>query len=61
MCSALLGTSLLRFVKLNNSKGPNFHHNEMFVEPGRSMNVLLIIFINGCDFQMLVISVVEKQ
>ena len=36
---------------------PKFHHDEMFEGAGRSMNALLIIFISGCDFRMLVIKV----
>ena len=43
------------------SKEPKFHPNEMFVGPGRSMNVLLIIFIKRCDFQMLAISVLVAK
>ena len=36
---------------------PKFQHDEMFDGAGRSIIALLIIFINGCDFRMLVISV----
>ena len=42
------------------SKEPKFHHDEMF-GAGRSMNVWLKIFINGCDFQMLVIRVLVVE
>ena len=37
------------------SKEQKFHHDDMFDGAGRSMNVWLKIFINGCDFRMLVI------
>ena len=40
---------------------PKFHHDEMFDGAGRSMNVLLIIFIKRCDFQMLAISVLVAE
>ena len=46
------------------SKELKFHHDEMIFDgAGRSMNVWLKIFINGCDFRMLVIKVlvVEQQ
>lgn len=39
------------------SREPKFHHEEIFDGVGRSMNALLIIFISGCVFRMLVISV----
>lgn len=35
---------------------PKFHHDEMFDGAGRSMNELLMIFIKGWVFRMLVIS-----
>ena len=38
------------------SREPKFHHDEMFDGVGRSINVLLI-FISGCVFRMLVIGV----
>ena len=40
---------------------PKFHHDEMFDGAGRSMNVWLKFFINGCDFQMLVIMVLVVE
>lgn len=40
---------------------PKFHHDEMFEGAGRSMNALLIIFISGCDFRMLVIKVLVVE
>lgn len=45
------------------SRDPKFHHAEIFDGAGRSMNELLIIFISGWVFRMLVISVliVELQ
>ena len=43
------------------SKEPKFHHDEMFDGAGRSMNVWLKFFINGCDFQMLVIMVLVVE
>ena len=39
------------------NREPKVHHDEMFDAAGRSMTALLLIFISGCDFQMLVISV----
>lgn len=40
---------------------PKFHHDEMFDGAGRSMNALLIIFISGWVFRMLVISVLVVE
>ena len=40
---------------------PKFHHDEMFEGAGRSMNALLIIFISGSDFRMLVIKVLVVE
>lgn len=37
------------------SKEPKFHHDEMFEGAGKSIKELLIIFISGCVFRMLVI------
>jgi hypothetical protein len=37
------------------SRDPKFHHAEILDGVGRSMNEWLIIFINGCVFQMFVI------
>lgn len=36
-------------------RDPKFHHAEMFEGAGRSINELLIIFIRGWVFRMLVI------
>lgn len=36
-------------------RDPKFHQEEMFDGAGRSMKELLIIFIRGWDFRMLVI------
>ena len=35
---------------------PKFHHEEMLDGVGRSMRESLMIFSEGCDFRMLVIS-----
>ena len=40
---------------------PKFQHDEMCEGAGRSMNALLIIFISGCDFRMLVIKVLVVE
>jgi hypothetical protein len=37
------------------SREPKFHHAEMLDSVGRSINEWLMIFINGCVFQMFVI------
>jgi hypothetical protein len=37
------------------SRDPKFHHAEILDGVGKSMNEWLIIFINGCVFQMFVI------
>lgn len=63
MCSVLLGIGLLGFVKIRQLPRwePKFHHDETFDGAGRSMNALLIIFISGRDFRMLVISVLAVE
>ena len=43
------------------SREPKFHHDEMFDGAGRTTNALFTIFINGWDFQMLVISVLVVE
>lgn len=43
------------------SREPKFHHEEMLDGVGRSMNALLIIFISGCVFRMLVIRVLVVE
>lgn len=43
------------------SKEPKFHHEEMFDGVGRSMNALLMIFISGCVFRMLIINVLVVE
>lgn len=48
-------------IRQSPSREPKFHHEEMFDGVGRSMNALLMIFINGCDFRMLVISVLVVE
>ena len=42
-------------------RDPKFHHAEIFDGVGRSMNELLIIFISGWVFRMLVISVLVVE
>ena len=39
------------------SREPKFHHDEIFDGVGRSINVLLRIFISGWVFRVLVIVV----
>ena len=42
-------------------KEPKFHHGEIFDGVGRSMNVLLRIFISGWVFRVLVIGVLVVE
>lgn len=43
------------------SRDPKFHHDEILDGAGKSMNELLMIFMSGCVFRILVIivSIVE--
>ena len=43
------------------SKEPKFHHDEIFDGVGRSMHVLLRIFISAWVFQLLVIDVLTVE